>query len=99
MAMLADLVWGAGHYRCNSLLVDHRKSRMNFTFMTTFKRPDVYAGLGFSRDTKAALVWNKLVKDFLFFENVCVNRGFNVKVFDNHEAALCWLVYDARCPG
>jgi hypothetical protein len=78
MAMLAELKKSADTYRCNSLLVDHRGSKMKFKFMTTFNRPNVYKGLRFTKDTKGALVWKKIRNDHLFFENACVNRGFNI---------------------
>ena len=31
------------------------------------------------------------VKDVKFFEDACVNRGFNVKIFDTREKAVSWL--------
>jgi hypothetical protein len=98
MDMLSELKSCADMYRCSSLLVDHRESNMDFEFMPTFKRPGVYDTLHFSKETRGALVWKKIVKDHLFFENVCVNRGYNIKVFDNYDRAVEWLISERQIP-
>ena len=49
---------------------------------------------GWSRDYKLALVDlnEESLQDNLFAETVAVNRGFNVKVFDNVKEAEIWLL-------
>ena len=49
---------------------------------------------GWSRDYKLALVDldEESRRDNIFAENVAVNRGFQVKVFDNEQEAEIWLL-------
>ena len=49
---------------------------------------------GWNREYKLALVDldDESRQDNLFAENVAVNRGFHVKVFDNEKEAEIWLV-------
>ena len=49
---------------------------------------------GWSRDYKMALVDldEESLQDNLFAETVAVNRGFDVKVFDNEKEAEIWLL-------
>jgi hypothetical protein len=96
MDMLEALRKSSDEHKCLSLLIDHRGCTMDFGFMSIYNRPEVYEKLQFPKDVKAALIFNKIVDDNLFFENVCVNRGFNVKIFDNYDLAMKWLIADVR---
>lgn len=45
------------------------------------------------RSMKVAMVVSKEIEsDVHFYETVCVNRGWNVKIFLNRNAALEWLI-------
>ena len=61
-----------------------------------FEFPDLYAALDADRTSRGALVLphpsrTGEVNDALFFENVCRNRGWNVRTFPGREEALAWL--------
>ena len=43
------------------------------------------------RPFKVAAVVQEITEDLSFFENVAINRGFNVHVFDDIDKAIEWL--------
>jgi hypothetical protein len=50
--------------------------------------------LGVSRGIKMALMLPKnkeIYNGLMFYETACLNRGYQVKVFEKHEDALHWL--------
>ena len=59
-----------------------------------YEFPDMYSQSGLSRATRIALVRpiaTELHELATFYEDVCVNRGWQVKSFDTREEALAWL--------
>lgn len=56
--------------------------------------PDQWTELKANPANKVAVVvpgHGKMWRDGQFYEDVCVNRGWNVKVFANRDDALAWL--------
>ena len=72
-------------------LWDFRDAEVMGSIMSLFERPKLYEQSGLKRSTKAALLFNVLNKDWLFLENVCVNRGWDIKLFIDYDAAIEWL--------
>jgi hypothetical protein len=61
--------------------------------------PDFWERFSAPRTNRMAVLISKdetLHEDFNFFENVCINRGWNVKLFDNKEDAIEWLLKDKQ---
>ena len=59
-----------------------------------FKLPKIYDEIGASRRNKLAVLITKrasMAKDAQFFETICLNRGWNVKVYTNYNEAIVWL--------
>jgi len=48
---------------------------------------------------KGAFLYSEITSHENFFENVAVNRGFKIKVFDKHEEAAAWLKHDSISTG
>ncbi len=61
--------------------------------MAAFEIANDPEAFGWSRRLKLAIVDlnNEARPDSLFGENVAVNRGFNLKIFENEPEARAWL--------
>ncbi len=60
-----------------------------------FAMPAMYDELGAPRSAKVAIVMpqdSPSSGDIRFLETVCVNRGFNVKIFPAEPPAIDWLL-------
>jgi hypothetical protein len=77
---------------CRRVLVDHRGARVNYNIVELYKLPSLYESLGFTKDMKAALLLKRYSRDSAFYEIVCMNNGFQCKIFDNYDIALKWLL-------
>ncbi len=74
-------------------------------FLFDMRRVDVVASVLFTYDTvvfeaaklhvlrklKAAVLYSEVTEEECFFENVAVNRGFPLRVFDSLDDSLDWL--------
>ncbi len=78
-------------YNCNKCLIDHRKAEIILEITPSYHRTKLYSEVGFDAETKAAILLKKIADEDRFFEDVCQNRGWNLRVFDDHEAAMSWL--------
>jgi hypothetical protein len=61
--------------------------------------PKLFEQLGFPRSLREAIVSPTIsasAGDVQFYENVCINRGWTVRVFPDRAQALAWL---AGSPG
>ena len=76
-------------------LVDDRQARNRATVLELFGLPAMYEELGAPRSGKVAVVMTEGTPseaDIRFFETVCVNRGWNVRVFTAQPPAIEWLL-------
>ena len=85
-------------HNCIRLLVDHRQADVSSDFLDIHGRPKVYNGLEVDRLISAAYVFAELNDDIRFYEDVCRNRGWNVRVFDDYKTAVDWLLKQYRSP-
>ena len=76
---------------CISFLIDFRAAKIKFEFMSIFGRAGTYEKMHFSKDSRAALLVEKIGDDHAFYEDVCANRGFKIRVFDNYNKSIRWL--------
>jgi hypothetical protein len=75
------------------VLIDHRNiSRVSGRAADIYNRPMEFKAIGVIRGIKVALVVKPEHKEFfIFFETVCVNRGYRFALFDDKKSALEWL--------
>ena len=66
----------------------------HFPFMASYDIGDKAGKLGWSRMFRVAAVTmdEYSMESYLFIETVAVNRGYNVKIFDNEQDAKTWLL-------
>ena len=79
----------------NRFLIDDSQYEGGATVLGLYELHDLYDQLKTDRKSKGALVLPSSVsnakEDARFYETVCQNRGWNVKVFSEREAAINWL--------
>lgn len=80
-------------HNCKRILLDHRQlDDSALTTLDAFDLPKIYDALGISRTVKMALVVTlDLMQKLHFFETVCQNNGYSVRLFPDRESALAWL--------
>ncbi len=89
---LAEVVKMANRHVCHRFLNDLRKAIVEFT-VTDFYEISMRSVSGeFDRSWKRAIVVVEATSDLAFFETVASNRGLILKVFEDMDEALEWLV-------
>lgn len=76
-------------------LVDDQQTKNRASTLELFSLPAMYEELGVPRSSKVAIVVaqdTRFEPDLRFFETVCVNRGWNVRVFTAERQAIEWLL-------
>ena len=76
---------------CNRCLFDHRKTNVIAKTIASYERSALYDKLWGDRSTRASIVFKEINADFRFLENAVRNRGWNVRIFDDYDAAVTWL--------
>jgi len=82
-------------HRINLLLIDDSELEIAVSTNEIFQMPDFYERVHAHRSNRWALIHPPdpaALKHFKFYENVCRNRGWLVKIFSDHQAALDWLL-------
>jgi len=77
---------------CRHFLFDMKQTDISFgtidVFVTGAPQGEMAKAL---KPFKVSVVVSKITENLRFFENVAVNRGFNVNVFDDVFKAIEWL--------
>lgn len=90
--MLADIIKNATIHKIMNIIIDHRMATFSISMVDTFERPYHFQESGVPRTVKIALVFtNSEDSEYKFFETIFVNRGFQVKIFDNLADAENWI--------
>jgi hypothetical protein len=82
---------------CDLYLHDFRQGRVKLSTLEIHQLPEILAeiftahGMDIHR-VKRALVVNRDIEDYRFFENVASNRGQPVRVFTDIDEATRWLI-------
>ena len=76
---------------CSRCLFDHRNADVVARTLEAYDRPKVYEQLGIGHGVKMAIVSREKQHELKFYETVCVNRGWNVRVFRDYDQAVAWL--------
>jgi len=75
-------------------LTDLANADLDVSIIGLFKQPDFWEALGFKRVNSLAIIQgvkHKEKGELSFFEDVSVNRGWNVKIFTERQDAIEWL--------
>jgi len=78
-------------YAC---MVDNRNYHHPFSLIDLYELPIFFDKIGVDRRVRVALLFNQgspLKDDVRFFETVCINQGYNFKVFYEESEAKSWL--------
>lgn len=76
------------------VLLDCSHAQMEIPVTDIYKLPDRYAASGVPRNIRVAVVLPKdkyKLELFEFYEDVCRNRGYFVRLFDDDTQAWDWL--------
>ena len=77
---------------CDRILLDYREADVEIGILEAFGRPDIYESFDVSdRPKKIGIVCRKITENYRFFENVCRNRGWNIRVYDDFNVANRWI--------
>jgi len=90
--LLKELVLWLKKNNCKKCLVDHSAATVSMSTTVSYSRPNEFKNLGFNNTSSGAIVFKELTQECYFYEDVCQNRGWNVKVFDNYNEAMDWLI-------
>lgn len=77
------------------LLTDFSSVDTQASITDIFQFPKIYNGLGLDRTSRiAVLVSDETLgsKELSFYETICLNRGWQVRIFTKKDLALEWLV-------
>jgi len=82
---------------CRLIFIDFRKVSQKLSILEMYRLPDrtknIFASFGMNVSLyKRANVVAKDLEDYIFHENVMVNRGQNEKVFTDIDKAKEWLM-------
>lgn len=77
---------------CWRLLNDMREVKKLPSVVDIYNLPRLVGESEFPQQAKRAVVFSKDEKDYQFLETVSVNRGQLLKVFDDIDDALAWLL-------
>lgn len=78
-------------------LVDDLKLEPSLKLLEIYDFTDLYEKMGVSHDNRIAVVARPdpaKKHKFDFFETICQNRGFQVKLFADTDTALAWVMDD-----
>ncbi|MBD3169092.1 MAG: hypothetical protein GF307_06385 [candidate division Zixibacteria bacterium] len=76
------------------ILLDHSELINKASLTEIYEIPKLYEAHNLNRNVKIAVIVSKDLSqelDFEFFEDICRNRGWNMKLFRGREPALRWL--------
>ena len=76
---------------CNRCLFDHRETDVIARTISSYERSALYDKIWGDRSTRAAIVFKELNASFRFLETTVRNRGWNLRIFDDYDAAVNWL--------
>ena len=74
------------------ILVDHRASEVRFETVDIYNRPKLYGGTDLFAKVRVAVLFRKVGPDEQFYETVCRNSGYGIRVFEDYDQAVGWLL-------
>jgi len=86
----------AKDHNTNLFLIDDSNWEGGASVAGLIGLPDLYEKLKADRCSRAALILpssgTAALEDARFYETVCLNRGWQVKVFSTRQDAVAWLI-------
>ncbi len=76
---------------CMRLLTDMRDVDLRLSAVHIFGVPDMMSKAGLRSNVRRAMVFAKDARDYRFYEDVSVNRGHFLRVFQDVDTAMEWL--------
>lgn len=90
-----EIIAQARKHRTNLVLIDDSKLEITVSTNDIFKMPQFYEDAKAYRGSRWALIQppeGPALKELKFYETVCRNRGWLVKLFSDRQAAVDWLL-------
>jgi len=85
-----------GHENNSRLfLTDFSHVKVQTSMMEVFQFPEIYEQLGMNQMSKIAVLVSETelkTEELKFYETICLNRGWQIKIFLQKEPAIEWLV-------
>jgi hypothetical protein len=82
-------------HSCKCLLNDMSQAELDLTTIDIFYLPKTLEAAGIDRSWKRAILFAKDFPSFRFVETRMINEGQLVRIFQDHDAAIEWLVSKA----
>ena len=89
--MLREMVQLALTTKTERVLFDMRESDSSSYYISTIRHAEEAPSLGIDRSFRMALLGSKDNPMLKYFEDVAVNRGFQVRAFVDEPESLGWL--------
>jgi hypothetical protein len=97
LTLFAVAAAAADKHNCRRFFFDHRASPLDLKTSAILRVPFELERHGLDGH-QAALLFNEIGRKEKFFETSCLNRGVNVKVFNDPVEALLWLTSTPGAP-
>jgi len=94
MEMTRESVEVATRARATRIMLDCSKAKFDIPIIDVYKVPDLYSSRGVAHGVRAAVLMPPGGVDremYEFYEDVCRNRGYFVKLFESEDEAWAWL--------
>jgi hypothetical protein len=88
-------------HRTNRILIDNSRLELAVSTNQVFQMPEFYENTNAYRGSLWAIIQppeGPVLKELKFYETVCRNRGWLVKLFDDRQAAIGWLMTNSTEP-
>jgi hypothetical protein len=76
-------------------LTDFSNVAVHASTMEVFQFPEIYEQLGMAKMSKIAVLVSGMelnTEELKFYETICLNRGWQVKIYLEKEPAIEWLI-------
>lgn len=93
-AQTAEAISFLKQNQSNGVLVDFSDARSEMSLPNLYRLPDYFSELGAPWNVRVAVLLPRTayrLEVYQFFERVCKNAGYNVRLFEAREAAGQWL--------
>ena len=80
------------------ILTEFVSVKLDVNIADIFQFPEVYEQLGMQRKNKIAVVVSDVeikTDELQFYETICLNRGWNIKIFLKEKEAIKWLLSES----
>lgn len=77
------------------ILTEFVSVKLDVNIADIFQFPELYEQLGMQRKSKIAVVVSDVeikTDELQFYETICLNRGWNIKIFLKEKEAIKWLL-------